>query len=557
MSNHNVKFENGGQFKATMDVGGGNAAFEALVKREKEMGDGGKDFASYDAKNPDAKLEAGAINQKLEQSVGKVNFDAQEKQPEVAKVEDKLSAGDIARNACALAGVKPEGKAFDESVGRVFSLMEKNPTISASSIEASEMMRLQKASLEIDKQPEKEGFDLKNAGRVVVGDKVAGEQPEAAFDVSLASQMLRFGITDNPELKGIVEGENEYAFDLRSAGGREGGRAADNAFMSLMAFAGSKEERDDKAEKGLFVSSANHNFDVRVTGSDADGKSLVDTQKAKVFSRFFVPHLAKQLGLSPTMVKKGGGDYRQVAVRVSSNKILHKGEMVNAEETLFRTDSNTFKPKRLTTKVVLSNLTEIYQPNIVGIIRDLLLKGVIAEMQDVILTGSGSGEEPRGLINFTSTAANLGVSAALNVAGFNGISQTFAGQTGLQFDPYSVRVITSKKVADYLKSEQRVVNGSAFWKGSSLTFTDKTGVIDDDYVAISAYGMPKNGATEQLLILQLMDVFMLYWQNANILIDPFGVNADRDAISITLNAYWNLGEAYNGAAGAVKCNNIA
>ena len=188
----------------------------------------------------------------------------------------------------------------------------------------------------------------------------------------------------------------------------------------------------------------------------------------------------------------------------------------------------TFSPKRLTAKVVLSKQL-IMQSNesIEAVIREDIGKAVAQKLMQTILgSAAGSATQPAGLFNGAATVTSIDYAALTaieaQVENANAIGEGF---------------ILNPSIKASFKSTPKASGQGGF--------IFENGLVD----GMPAYSTP---ACDGILYGQLSDYLVCQFGNgADIIVDPYTM-ADKAAVVVTINAYFDGGKKRNNTIVAKK-----
>lgn len=158
-------------------------------------------------------------------------------------------------------------------------------------------------------------------------------------------------------------------------------------------------------------------------------------------------------------------------------------------------------------------------PAIEALVRADLANGIAAEIDRVGLAGSGSGAEPRGVINTAGIGAVAG--------GTNGAAPTYAHMVSLEeavgianADIGSLSYVTNAKMRAQLKLTQvfASTNGQPVWQGNEV----------NGYRAVATNCMPSNltkgsasGTCSAIAYGNWVDLLVGFWSGLDLILDPY------------------------------------
>lgn len=158
-------------------------------------------------------------------------------------------------------------------------------------------------------------------------------------------------------------------------------------------------------------------------------------------------------------------------------------------------------------------------PAIEALVRADLANGIAAEIDRVGLAGSGSGAEPRGVINTAGIGAVAG--------GTNGAAPTYAHMVSLEeavgianADIGSLSYVTNAKMRAQLKLTQvfASTNGQPVWQGNEV----------NGYRAVATNSMPSNltkgsasGTCSAIAYGNWVDLLVGFWSGLDLILDPY------------------------------------
>lgn len=158
-------------------------------------------------------------------------------------------------------------------------------------------------------------------------------------------------------------------------------------------------------------------------------------------------------------------------------------------------------------------------PAIEALVRADLANGIAAEIDRVGLAGSGSGAEPRGVINTAGIGAVAG--------GTNGAAPTYAHMVSLEeavgianADIGSLSYVTNAKMRAQLKLTQvfASTNGQPVWHGNEV----------NGYRAVATNSMPSNltkgsasGTCSAIAYGNWVDLLVGFWSGLDLILDPY------------------------------------
>lgn len=160
-------------------------------------------------------------------------------------------------------------------------------------------------------------------------------------------------------------------------------------------------------------------------------------------------------------------------------------------------------------------------PSIEALVRADLANGIASEIDRVGLAGSGSGAEPRGVINTAGIGAVAG--------GTNGAAPTYAHMVALEeavgianADIGSLKYCTNAKMRAQLKLTQvfASTNGQPVWQGSEV----------NGYAALATNSMPSNltkgsasGVCSAIAYGNWADLLIGFWSGLDLILDPYAL----------------------------------
>lgn len=161
-------------------------------------------------------------------------------------------------------------------------------------------------------------------------------------------------------------------------------------------------------------------------------------------------------------------------------------------------------------------------PAIEGLVRADLANGIACEIDRVGITGSGSGAEPRGVIN----TAGIGAVAI----GTNGGAPTYPHMVGLEeavsianADVGNMAYVTNARMRAQLKLTQVFsgTNGVPVWQGSEV----------NGYRAVATNSVPNtltkgtsNGVCSAIAFGNWNDLLLAFWSGLDLILDPYALS---------------------------------
>lgn len=160
-------------------------------------------------------------------------------------------------------------------------------------------------------------------------------------------------------------------------------------------------------------------------------------------------------------------------------------------------------------------------PSVEALVRADLANGIAYEIDRVGLAGSGSGAQPRGVINTAGIGAVAG--------GTNGAAPTYTNMVGLEeavaianADMGNMRYITNARMRAQLKLTQVFsgTNGAPVWQGNEV----------NGYGALTTNAMPSNltkgtssGNCSAIAFGNWADLLMGFWSGLDLVLDPYAL----------------------------------
>lgn len=160
-------------------------------------------------------------------------------------------------------------------------------------------------------------------------------------------------------------------------------------------------------------------------------------------------------------------------------------------------------------------------PAIEALVRADLANGIAVEIDRVGIAGSGSGAEPRGVINTAGIGAVAG--------GANGAAPTYANMVALEeavaianADIGSMAYLTNAKMRAQLKLTQVFsgTNGAPVWQGQEV----------NGYRAVATNSVPSNltkgssnGVCSAIAFGNWSDLLMGFWSGLDLILDPYAL----------------------------------
>lgn len=197
-------------------------------------------------------------------------------------------------------------------------------------------------------------------------------------------------------------------------------------------------------------------------------------------------------------------------------------EGVNVTESQAAFGQVTMTPKTVGMFTDFSRKTLLQAtPAIEALVRADLANGIASEIDRVGLCGSGSGSEPRGVINTAGIGAVAG--------GTNGAAPTYTHIVGLEeavgianADVEGMAYVTNAKMRAQLKLTQVFsgTNGAPVWQGSEV----------NGYRAVATNSMPSNltkgtssGVCSAIAYGNWRDLLLGFWSGLDLILDPYAL----------------------------------
>lgn len=197
-------------------------------------------------------------------------------------------------------------------------------------------------------------------------------------------------------------------------------------------------------------------------------------------------------------------------------------EGVNVTESQAAFGQVTMTPKTVGMFTDFSRKTLLQAtPAIEALVRADLANGIACEIDRVGLGGSGSGSEPRGVINTAGIGAVAG--------GTNGAAPTYTHMVGLEeavgianADVEGMAYVTNAKMRAQLKLTQVFsgTSGEPVWKGSEV----------NGYRAVATNSMPSNltkgtssGVCSAIAFGNWRDLLLGFWSGLDLILDPYAL----------------------------------
>jgi HK97 family phage major capsid protein len=197
-------------------------------------------------------------------------------------------------------------------------------------------------------------------------------------------------------------------------------------------------------------------------------------------------------------------------------------EGVNVTESQAAFGQVTLTPKTVGMFTDFSRKTLLQTtPAIEALVRADLANGIAAEIDRVGLCGSGSGAEPRGVINTAGIGAVAG--------GTNGAAPTYPHMVGLEeavgianADVGGMSYVSNAKMRAQLKLTQVFsgTSGEPVWKGDEV----------NGYRAVATNSMPSNltkgtanGVCSAIAFGNWSDLLLGFWSGLDLILDPYAL----------------------------------
>lgn len=287
--------------------------------------------------------------------------------------------------------------------------------------------------------------------------------------------------------------------------------------------------------------------------TDASGGYMVQTSVGRLIPVLEPRLVLEALGATKLVGLRGDLDLPRMSAYGSAT---WEGEIDDAAETQPTFDKVSLNPERLSayTQVSRQSIIQAQNVDVENMVRRGLNRAVKRGLDTAGINGSGSGDQPTGILNTSSiNSITIGTDGGpLDWA----LTVQFETETATDnADMGRLAYLTTPGVAGMLKTLKRDVAGNNFiWEGNN-----QGGGLVNGYRALTSTLVPSNltkGAGTSLhamIFANWEELIIAQWGGVDLIIDPY-TQKNKAMIEITINSWWDI--ALMHLASFCECNEI-